>query len=149
MTVHDRPAKRIDFEPFVRYTLAFGGLAILGYFIYQIIAAKHLAEPVKLGVIAVIVVIGIGGAMAVLQRDEDVPVSDDRRLYTAEEVAELLNLVRANGGRLADAANAACRFCGKAGADVRGLDGTRYHRPCFQRAYREREATTRRSTRFG
>ena len=57
--------------------------------------------------------------------------------------------MRANGGRFVDTATASpatCIFCGKTGANVRGLDGTRYHRPCFQHAYREREEQTRRAS---
>jgi hypothetical protein len=146
MSAHDRPAKRIEWSPIASYALAFGGIALLGYFIVQIFAAKHLSEPFKVGAITVIVLIGIGGAMAILQRDEDERDTDDQRLYTAEEVAELLNAVRANGGRLpgaSSATTATCVFCGRSDAEVRGLDGSRYHRACFQRAYRERAASSR------
>jgi hypothetical protein len=146
--VHDRPVKRFEWGPAVRYGTAFGGLAIIGYFVYQIFMTRHLDRTFKFGSIAVIVVIAIVGAMAILQRDpDDEMMADGRRLYTADEVAELLNAVRANGGRFVEAAAATpanCIFCGKPDANVRGLDGTRYHRACFQRAYREREETTRR-----
>jgi hypothetical protein len=145
--VHDRPVKAFDWSAVVRYGGAFGGLAIIGYFVYQIVMTKRLAPGYKYGTVAVIVVIGIVGALAILQRDpEDEMVRDGERLYTAEEVADLLNAVRA-GGRFVDASAvspATCIFCGKPGAEIRGLDGTRYHRPCFQRAYREREATATR-----
>jgi hypothetical protein len=83
-----------------------------------------------------------------LQRDPEADAaSEGQRLYTAEEVADLLNAVRAGGGRFVEAAAlspATCIFCGKPEAGVRGLDGTRYHRACFQRAYRAREATAAR-----
>ncbi len=146
--VHDRPVKRYDWSPVIRYGSAFGGLAIILYFAVEIFLAKHLALNFKIGSIAVIVAIGIVGALAILQRDPEDEFGDDgRRLYTAEEVAELLNAVRAGGGRFVDASAqrpATCIFCGKPDAEIRGLDGTRYHRACFQRAYREREATARR-----
>jgi hypothetical protein len=146
--VHDRPVKPFDWAPVVRNVGAFGGLAIIGFFAYQTFMAKHIAPPFKYGTIGIMLAIGIVGAMAILQRDPaDEPESDGRRLYTAEEVAELLNAVRAGGGRYVEAASlsaAVCMFCGKANADVRGLDGTRYHRACFQRAYRERAEEARR-----
>ncbi len=146
--MHDRPVRGFAWGPVVRYGSAFGGLAIIGYFVYQIAVTRHLDRTFKFASIGVIVLIAIVGAMAILQRDPDEDIPDDgRRLYTADEVAELLNAVRANGGRFVEAAAlapAACIFCGKPDADVRGLDGTRYHRACFQRAYREREEATRR-----
>jgi hypothetical protein len=139
--VHDRPADRFDWAPVVRYGVAFGGLAVLGYFAFQIFHAPHLERTFKYVAIGVIAAIGIAGASAILQRD---PAGDDtgERLYTAAEVADLLNAVRAAGGvhiEAAAAQPASCAFCGKPGAEVRGLDGTRYHRACFQTAYRERE----------
>jgi hypothetical protein len=145
--VHDRPVKRYDWSPLIRYGSAFGGLAIIGYFAYQIFITKHINPTFKFSSIAVIAAIGIVGALAILQVDpDDQPRSADERLYTAEEVAELLNAVRSSGGRLGDAskAPATCVFCGQPDAEIRGLDGTRYHRACFQRAYREREATAAR-----
>jgi hypothetical protein len=144
--VHDRPARGVAWGEFVRYVSAFGGLAIIVYFAVQIYLAKHMDLRFKYGSIAVIVIIGIVGALAILQRDPADEVLSDR-LYTAEEVAELLNAVRAGGGRFVEVANAApasCIFCGTSGAEIRGLDGTRYHRACFQRAYREREDASRR-----
>ena len=94
--VHDRPVKRYDWSPVIRDGSAFCGLAIILYFAVQIFLAKHLALNFKLGSIAVIVAIGIVGALAILQRDPDDELGDDgRRLYTAEEVAELLNAVHA------------------------------------------------------
>ena len=148
--MHDRPVKRYDWAPAVRYVCAYGGLAIIGYFVYQIFMTKHLDRTFKFGTIAVIVAIGIVGALAILAREpDDEPVNDGAHLYTAEEVAALLNAVRAGGGRFVEAATvslATCLFCGKRDAEVRGLDGTRYHRSCFQRAYREREAAAPRRT---
>ena len=142
--------KGYDWAPAIRYVSAYGGLAIIGYFAYQIFMSKHLDRTFKFGAIAVIMAIGIVGAIAILAREAaDEPVNDGARLYTAEEVAALLNAVRAGGGRYVEAATvspATCLFCGKRDAEVRGLDGTRYHRSCFQRAYREREATTPRRT---
>jgi hypothetical protein len=143
--------KGTDWAPIVRYGSAFGGLAILAYFAYEIFAAKHLNATFKYGTIGVIALIGIAGALAILQRDPESDAAlEGQRLYTAEEVADLLNAVRAGGGRFVEAATlspATCIFCGKPDAGIRGLDGTRYHRSCFQRAYREREATAaRRST---
>jgi len=149
--VHDRPVTRFDWSPILRYASAFGGLAIIGYFIVEIILSKHLDRTFKFGVVAVIAAIAIVGVWAILQTDPpDEPFADGQRLYTAEEVAELLNAVRANGGRFVEAAavtTATCPFCGQPGAEVRGLDGTRYHRACFQRAYREREETAGRRRR--
>jgi hypothetical protein len=143
--VHDRPVKGFAWGDAVRYVSAFGGLAIIVFFAWQIYMTKHMDLRFKYGSIAVIVIIGIVGALAILQREPDEFTGD--RLYTAEEVAELLNAVRAGGGRFVEAASTApatCLFCGKTGAEVRGLDGTRYHRSCFQRAYREREDASRR-----
>ncbi len=149
--MHERPVRRIDWSPVIRYGGAYGGLAIIVYFVYQIVAAKHITTSFKIGVTTVIALITIAGVSAILQRE---PVADDprgegQRLYTAEEVAELLNAVRASGGRFVEAASnapATCIFCGKPDANVRGLDGTRYHRPCFQRAYLERQDQARHSS---
>jgi hypothetical protein len=146
--VHDRPVRGFAWGEFARYAGAFGGLAIIVYFAVQIYLTKHMDPRFKYGSIAVIVIIGIVGALAILQRDPAEQLSGDR-LYTAEEVAELLNAVRAGGGRFVEAASrapatATCVFCGNSDAEIRGLDGTRYHRACFQRAYREREASSRR-----
>ena len=145
--VHDRPVPPFDWTSLIRYVGAYGGLAIIGYFVYGIFVTKHLDRTFKFGSIAVIVVIGIVGAIAILQRDPPDETIGGERLYTAAEVAELLNAVRSAGGRFVEAANVApatCLFCGRPGADVHGLDGTRYHRRCFQAAYREREENTRR-----
>lgn len=141
--MHDRPAVRYDWAPVLRYVAAFGGLAVIGYFAYQIFRAPHIERTFKFASIAVIIAIGVVGAGAILQRDADDTVESGERLYTAAEVAELLNAVRSAGGRHVDAAAiapATCIFCGQTGAEVTGLDGTRYHRACFQAAYREREA---------
>jgi len=148
--VHERPVRRIDWSPVIRYAGAYGGLAILVFFVFQIVAAKHITLSFKVGATVVIALIAIAGVSAILQREpaEDAG-NDGQRLYTADEVAELLNAVRASGGRFVEAASnapATCIFCGKPDANVRGLDGTRYHRPCFQRAYRERQDQTRHSS---
>ncbi len=144
--MHDRPASGFAWGDLVRYGGAFGGLAIILYFAVQIYLTKHMDLRFKYASIAVIVIVGIVGALAILQRDPPEESAGDR-LYTAEEVAALLNAVRAGGGRFVEAANrapATCVFCGKPDAEIRGLDGTRYHRACFQRAYREREEASRR-----
>ncbi len=139
--MHDRPVNRFDWSPVIRYGGAFGGLAVVGYFVYEIFMTKHLDRTFKYGSIAVIVAISIAGAIAILQRDPEERAGE--HLYTAAEVAELLNAVRAAGG-VHVAASAAvpktCIFCGQPDAEVRGLDATMYHRRCFQAAYREREA---------
>ncbi len=145
--MHDRPVTPYDWSPIVRYGGAFGGLAIIAYFVFQIFVTKHMDRNFKYGSIAIIVAIGIVGAIAILQRDPTDDVAGGERLYTAAEVAELLNAVRSAGGRFVDSSNVApvaCAFCGEPNPDVRGLDGTRYHRRCFQAAYREREASARR-----
>ena len=146
--MHDRPVSRFDWSPVLRYGGAFGGLAIIGYFAYEIFITKHLDRTFKYGSIAVIVGIGIVGAIAILQRDpEEERARGGERLYTASEVAELLNAVRSAGGVHVQAAASlprTCLFCGEPDAEVRGLDGSTYHRPCFQAAYLERERESRR-----
>jgi hypothetical protein len=147
--MHDRPVSRFDWSPIVRYGGAFGGLASIGYFAYQIFMTKHMNPAFKYCSIALILAIGIVGAIAILQREPVDETSGGERLYTAAEVAELLNAVRSAGGRFVEAANAApavCIFCGKPDAEIRGLDQTRYHRRCFQTAYRERQESARDAT---
>ncbi len=145
--MHDRPVAPYDWAPVLRSAAAFGGLAIIGYFAYQLFRAPHVDRTFKFASIAVIIAIGVVGAGAILQRDPPEEIEDGERLYTAAEVAELLNAVRSAGGRHVEAAAlapATCLFCGKPGAEINGLDGSHYHRRCFQAAYREREARSAR-----
>jgi hypothetical protein len=117
---------------YVRTILSIAAAVILTFFAMQIYYAQHVKLPYKIALIAVIVAVGIAGIMAILTPERDEPVPSER-LYTADEVAALVAAVQA--GRLVAAEAATCKFCNGPEPDVTGVEGTRYHRRCFQAAY--------------
>lgn len=115
-----------------RIASSIASAVILTFFAMQIYYAPHTKLPYKIGIITVIAVIGFGGIHALLTPEPDeLPPAD--RLYTADEVAALLAAVQS--GRLVAAAPDTCKFCAGAQPDVTGVDGSHYHRSCFQTAY--------------
>jgi hypothetical protein len=73
----------------------------------------------------------VAGIFALLAPDGDELPAE--KLYTAAEVAQLLAAARSGGG--ATGAAEPCKFCGGAGAEATGVDGSRYHRRCFREAF--------------
>lgn len=116
----------------MRTALSIAAAVILTFFAMQIYYAAKIIVWYKIGLIAVIAVVGIAGISAILTPEtEDAPPTE--RLYTADEVAALVAAVQA--GRLVSAAAAECKFCHGPQPDVTGVDGSHYHRTCFQNAY--------------
>ncbi len=118
---------------FMRTIWAISAAVILTFFAMQIYYARNVTLPYKIALIVAIVVIGVAGISAILTPEPDDAVPPSERLYTADEVAALVAAVQA--GRLVAAAPAVCKFCGGDQTDVSGVDGTHYHRSCFQNAY--------------
>jgi hypothetical protein len=117
---------------YLRTASSIAAAVILTFFAMQIFYASKVNLPYKIGMIAVIVVVGIAGIMAILTPEADDAVPTER-LYTADEVAALVAAVQA--GRLISAAPVECKFCHGPQPDVTGVDGSHYHRACFQNAY--------------
>jgi hypothetical protein len=117
---------------YTRIASSIASAVILTFFACQIYFEPHTKLPYKIGIIAVIAIIGIAGIHALLTPEPDDPLPSER-LYTADEVAALVAAVQS--GRLVAAAPRTCKFCGEAQPDVRGVDGSEYHRRCFQIAY--------------
>jgi hypothetical protein len=117
----------------LRIASSIASAVILTFFAMQIYYAPHTKLPYKIGIIAVIVLVGFGGIHALLTPEPD-ELPPGNRLYTADEVATLLAAVQS--GRLVAAAPDTCKFCNGAQPDVTGVDGSHYHRSCFQSAYR-------------
>jgi hypothetical protein len=116
-----------------RIASSIASAVVLTFFAMQIYYAPHTKLPYKIGIIVVIAVIGFGGIHALLTPEpDDLPAAE--RLYTSDEVAALLAAVQS--GRLVAAAPNTCKFCGGAQPDVTGVDGSHYHRSCFQSAYK-------------
>jgi hypothetical protein len=116
------------------YLRAAGGVAaaaVLTFFACQIFYAPKMSLPLKTGLIVAIAVIGIAGIIALLAPDDEAPPAE--KLYTADEVAQLLAAVQA--GQLVPALATTCKFCGGADPDATGVDGARYHRRCFRTAF--------------
>lgn len=106
--------------------------SILTFFAVQIALEQKTALLLRIGVVIAIVAIGVGGIVSLLTPDvEDAPPQE--RLYTADEVAQLLAAVQS--GKLVPVDAAVCKFCGAEQPDTTGVDGTRYHRTCFRAAY--------------
>jgi hypothetical protein len=105
--------------------------AILAFFAWQIVNAPKIALPLRAGIVVAIAAIGIAGILALLAPDGD--GAPAKTLYTADEVAELLEAVQS--GRLAPPVSAHCKFCGGADPDASGVDGARYHFRCFREAF--------------
>jgi hypothetical protein len=87
-----------------RYAAAAAGLAIIGYFAFQLYLTPHLDRVFKFVSVAVIIAIGVVGAGAVVQR-EQTDAAEGERLYTAAEVAALVHAAR-------------CPHCGRAPSDL-------------------------------
>jgi hypothetical protein len=119
-------------KPAMRAGLSVVCAIILTFFATQIYILHRFALPVRIGIIVGIAIIGIGGIWAILS-PEDEPVVPGEKLYTADEVAQLLAAVQA--GRLVPVEPAVCKYCGGPKPDASGIDGTRYHVRCFQAAY--------------
>jgi hypothetical protein len=117
---------------YLRTASSIAAAVILTFFAMQIFYAAKINLPYKIGIIAVIVVVGIAGITAILTPEADKAVPAER-LYTADEVAALVAAVQA--GRLVSAAPAECKFCHGPQPEVTGVDGSHYHRACFQNAY--------------
>lgn len=117
---------------YVRALLAIASAVILTFFATQVFYAPKMALLYKVGTVVVIAAIGIAGIIAILTPEAEEPVATER-LYTAEEVAALLAAVQS--GRLVAAAPEECKFCHGPHPDATGVDGSRYHRSCFQSAY--------------
>jgi hypothetical protein len=105
--------------------------SVLTFFACQVYLAIKVPLPLRVGVLATIVVVGVAGILALLQNDEEPAPTE--RLYTSAEVREILEAVRA--GRFTLASDDACKFCNGAGPEAIGVDGLRYHRSCFQEAF--------------
>jgi hypothetical protein len=115
-----------------RIASSIASAVILTFFAMQIYYSPLTKLPYKIGIILVIAVIGFGGIHALLTPEpDDLPPAE--RLYTADEVAALLAAVQS--GRLVAAAPETCKFCNGAQPDITGVDGSHYHRTCFQSAY--------------
>jgi hypothetical protein len=117
---------------YLRAVWAIASAVVLTFFAMQIFYAPKMTLPFKIGSILVIAVVGGAGIIALLTPEPEEPVATER-LYTAEEVAALLAAVQA--GRLVAAAPQECKFCHGPQPDVTGVDGSHYHRSCFQAAY--------------
>lgn len=117
---------------YLRAFWAIASAVILTFFAMQIFYAPKMTLMFKIGSIVVIALIGVAGIIAILTPEPDEPVATER-LYTADEVAALLAAVQA--GRLVAAPPEECRFCHLPQPDATGVDGSRYHRTCFQTAY--------------
>jgi hypothetical protein len=117
---------------YLRTASSIAAAVILTFFAMQIYYAPKTTLPFKIAIISVIVVVGIAGITAILTPEPEEPVPSER-LYTADEVAALVAAVQA--GRLVAAAPETCKFCHGANPDATGVDGSRYHRQCFQTAY--------------
>jgi len=118
---------------YLRALSGIGAAIFLTFFAMQIFYAQKIGLPYKIAIIGVIVVIGVSGITALLTPEPEEP-APAQRLYTAEEVAQLVAAVQA--GRLVAAPPATCKFCGRPDPEINGIDGTHYHRKCFQAAYR-------------
>ncbi|HEY5339880.1 MAG TPA: hypothetical protein VIK27_02545 [Candidatus Aquilonibacter sp.] len=105
---------------------------ILTFFATQIFYAQNTKLPYKIGLIVAIAVIGAAGIHALLTPEPEEPVPSER-LYTADEVAALVAAVQS--GRLVAAAPETCKFCHGEQPEATGVDGSHYHRRCFQAAY--------------
>jgi hypothetical protein len=115
-----------------RIASSIASAVILTFFAMQIYYSPLTKLPYKIGIIVVIAVIGFGGVHALLTPEpDDLPPAE--RLYTADEVAALLAAVQS--GRLVAAAPETCKFCNGVQPDVTGVDGSHYHKRCFQTAY--------------
>jgi hypothetical protein len=117
---------------YVRTALGIAAAVILTFFAMQIFYDQKIKLPFKIGSMLVIAVIGVAGIIAMLTPEAEEPLAAER-LYTADEVAQLVAAVQA--GRLVAAAPETCKFCRELGPDVTGVDGSRYHRSCFRSAY--------------
>ncbi|HEV8022648.1 MAG TPA: hypothetical protein VGP41_15345 [Candidatus Lustribacter sp.] len=123
---------RSGLAAYLRALWAIAAAVILTFFAMQIFYAPKITLPYKIGLIVAIVVIGVAGITALLTPEPDEP-QPSQRLYTADEVAALVAAVQA--GRLVAAAPAVCKFCAGADPELTGVDGTHYHKRCFQNAY--------------
>lgn len=117
---------------YLRAIWAIAAAVILTFFAMQTFYAPKILLPYKIGLIVAIAVIGAAGIIALLTPEPEEPETA-QRLYTADEVAALVAAVQA--GRLVPAAPAVCKFCARPEPDATGVDGTHYHRSCFQAAY--------------
>jgi hypothetical protein len=117
----------------VRIASSIASAVILTFFAMQIYYAPHTNLSYKIAIMVVIAVVGFGGIHALLTPEPD-EAPPAERLYTADEVAALVAAVQA--GRLVPAAPDACKFCHGAQPDITGVDGSHYHRTCFQAAYK-------------
>jgi hypothetical protein len=117
-----------------RIASSIASAVILTFFAMQIYYAPHTSLPYKIGIIAVIALIGFGGIHALLTPEPDDPLPAER-LYTSDEVAALLAAVQS--GRLVAATPDTCKFCSGTQPDVTGVDGSHYHQHCFQAAYQK------------
>jgi hypothetical protein len=117
---------------YLRIIASLVSAVILTFFASQVFYAPHMKLPYKIGVIVMIAAIGIAGIHALLTPDPEEPVPSER-LYTSDEVAALVAAVQS--GRLVAAAPDTCKFCHGDRPEVTGVDGSRYHRSCFQAAY--------------
>lgn len=122
----------MTFGPYLRTLSAVACGSILTFFATQIFYTQKLGLPLRIGVIVVIACVGVAGIAAILSPDEDEQPPSEK-LYTADEVAALLAAVQA--GRLVPAEPLACKYCGQPAPEATAIDGTRYHRRCFQAAY--------------
>ena len=116
---------------FFRAIAAVAAGSILTFFACQVYLAMQIPLAGRIVVLAIIVVIGVAGIVATLQSDDE-PVSQER-LYTAAEVREILEAVRA--GKFTLASDDVCKFCNGASPEATGVDGLRYHRSCFQERF--------------
>jgi hypothetical protein len=123
---------RAGLAAYLRAMWAIAAAVILTFFAMQTFYAPKISLPYKIGLIVAIAVIGIAGIAALLTPEPEEP-QPSQRLYTADEVAALVAAVQA--GRLVAAAPAVCKFCSGADPDATGVDGTHYHKGCFQNAY--------------
>ena len=121
-----------ELSAYIRVASSVASAAILTFFACQIYYAQRTSLGYKIGIITVIVVVGIAGIVALLTPEPDDPLPSER-LYTADEVAALLAAVQS--GRLVAAPPVSCKFCNGGQPEVTGVDGSHYHRRCFQVAY--------------
>ena len=115
----------------LRVAASVAAAAILAFFAYQIALAPKVALPMRAGIVLAIAAIGVAGILALLV--PDAPDQPAEKLYTADEVAQLL--AAAQAGRIAPVAPAHCKFCGGDDPEATGIDGARYHRRCFRAAF--------------